>query len=149
MVEAKIQEVYYCNLAGEETELSTEKAEAPLLDGYLFHQNPKIASRITMSKDPSDGGYYALLIGLFIDGIEAQFTTGWLRNDSDQRTREYAFEIPKHPVKLMSSNKVHTAQIKIGQRRVVWGIPLPTWISRTYDLEESDVFYYKNGKTPE
>lgn len=149
MVEATINGVFVRDPA-EPVELGETKQEAPTLDGYRFHQMRNISTDITMSRDPQDGGNYALLIGCFIDGLETGYTTGWIRNDDDLRHREYAFEVPKHPVKLMAAApKVHTVQIKVGVRRTVFGIPLPALISRNYDLAESDIYYYKIGLLPE
>lgn len=132
----------------EPVELGETKQEAPVLDWVRFHLNPKIWTSITMSKDPSDGSDYALLIGLFIDGVEVKYVTDWLRNDDPKREREYALDIPKSPVKLMQSGKAHSVQIKVGERRTICSIPVPTFLSRNYDLAESEISYYKIGPKP-
>lgn len=146
-MEATINGVFYQD-NDVEVELGETKQEAVLLDWIKIRLASRMSANITMSKDPSDGGYYALLIGLFIDGVEAQYTTSWLRNDDDQRARTYTLEIPKIPIKLMQAEKTHSVQFKIGQRRVVFGIPLPALAPRNYDLAESEVYYYKIGPKP-
>lgn len=149
-MEAKINDVFYLD-ADERVPLGETKAESPTLDGYRFAMTHNhISAEIEMSKDPSDGGYYSLLIGLFIDGIEAAYVTSWLRNEEDQRAIVYSLSVPDSPVKLNARTpKVHAVQFKIGKRRTVFGIPFPALLSRNYDLAESDVFYYKIGKLPE
>jgi hypothetical protein len=146
-MEAKVESIFIRNPA-EPLDFGKTKEEAPLLDGYRFHLSRNILASLTMSKDPSDGMPYALLIGLFIDGEEAAFVTDWLANSEIKRTKEYAFEVPKHPVKLMAPNVTHTAQIKLGKRRVVFGVPVPALPPRSYDLFASDPYFYKIGKLP-
>jgi len=133
----------------EPVELGLTKEDAPTLDGYRFHLNRNISTEITMSKDPQDGGYFTLLIGVFIDGVEAAYVTDWIRNDDENRTREYAFGVPKSPVKLMKETpKIHSVQIKVGIRKRVFTIPLSNNTPRLYETE-SEVYYYKIGKLPE
>jgi hypothetical protein len=144
MLEASIDEVFVRD-PYEPLYLGETKAEAPTLDAYRFHLSHKITAIMSMSHDPSDGSDYALLVGMFIDGKEVAFTTGWIPNIDDDRDREYTLEIPNHPVALMNTKKVHTVQFKIGARSVKFGIPLPELTKRVYNLAESPVYYYKIG----
>lgn len=147
-MEATIDEIFVRD-PYEPVYLGETKAEAPTMDGYRFHLSHRITGVISMSHDPSDGSDYALLIGMFIDGKEAAFVTDWIPNIDDDRDREYSLEIPKSPVSLMSTKKVHTVQFKLGYRAVKFSVPVKPLTKRVYNLAESPIYYYKVGKIPE
>jgi len=122
--------------------LEQTKEDAPVLDYYRFHLSRNIQAQFEMSMEPQDGNKYTLLIGCFIDGVEACYVTDWITNSDAIRAKDYKFDIARY-AKFMTPKKAHSVQIKLGQRKT-----LQWFRAREYDLFESDVYYYKVQPNP-
>ena len=123
-------------------EFPQDKAEAPVLDGYRFRLQRNVQANITMSLDPSDGSYYSLVIGAFIDGVESGYVTDWIRNGDPVRSRDYVFDVARY-IKFTNPKKVHTVEIKLGKKKLG-----QMFRPRDYDLFDSEVYYYRVGPAP-
>jgi hypothetical protein len=146
IVEATINDVFYQDQSTP-VELGDSKDKATKLDWQRFPLFPRMSVNITEGLDPSDGGTWQLRLSMLIDGIVMKGTTNWIPNTDDKRTRTYALEVDKHPVKLMQREKVHSVQFKLARRRMVFGVPVPI-VSSWEDIAESDLKYYVIGKNP-
>ena len=136
-MEAKVNEIYFSVGGEHKINLLPEKNEVEPIDNYEFKLMRKFLSELEMSRDPSDGNFYTLLIGFFVDGEEVKYVTDWFPNDQEKRTGLYPFDIPKY-AKYSDPKKLHRVQIKLGQRKTA------QWMrKREYDLYESPVFFYK------
>lgn len=134
---AEVKDVFF-TIGGEEIKsLTTDKADAPVLDHYQFDLTRLIHAILEMSRDPSDGNYYTLIIGVFIDGVESGYCTDWFPNIQEKRTGDYPFNIPGY-AKFSKPNVAHTVQIKLGVKKTA------QWMRvREYNLCASPIFYYK------
>lgn len=143
-MKADILDVYYKDI-NTPVLLGETKSEAPILDAYRFKREPRFSMDIEIGPEPSgDGMKHALLIGMFIDGVEVKGVTDWLPNTFENRIVTYTLNVPKSPVKLMDVKKVHKVQFKVGGRAYKFKIPVDL-DPRVYDLGESPAYYYKIG----
>jgi hypothetical protein len=141
-LKVEILDVYYKDI-NTPVPLGETKADAPFLDAYRFKREPRFSMEVEIGPEPTgDGMKHALLIGMFIDGVEVPVSTDWLPNSFENRMVVYTLGVPKSPVKLMSTKKVHSVQFKVGGRGYKFGIPQDI-SPREYNLGESPILYYR------
>ncbi len=134
---AEVKEVFFTIGGDNQKFLTTTKEDAPLLDNYQFHLLRRIHGIIEMSRDKSDGNYYTLIIGVFVDGFESGYCTDWFPNSQESRVGDYPFDIPGY-AKYSKPGVAHSIQFKLGVKKTAqWSR------SRDYNLWASPIYYYK------